>query len=117
MLGQRMAQHIGQGLTESHAMLLYRADDLRVAVEEFLVGPCGVLRAEVAGELRRRVEVVEELTFVLEGDDFSAVVARLQRYGGRTPLLSSGIDHALFSLSSGVLLRIQMPPRTTGDFT
>jgi DNA polymerase (family 10) len=48
ILGQRMAQHIRQGLTESHATLLYKADDLRVAVEEFLVGPCGVLRAEVA---------------------------------------------------------------------
>jgi hypothetical protein len=51
--------------------------------------------------------VVEELTFVIETNDFSTVVARLQRYGGRTPPLSSGIDHASFSLSSGVLLRIQ----------
>ena len=28
-LGLRMAQHVRQGLTETHAMLLYRADDLR----------------------------------------------------------------------------------------
>ncbi len=34
-------------------MLLYRADDLRIAVEEFLLGPCGVHRAEVAGDCRR----------------------------------------------------------------
>ena len=59
-LGLRMAQHVRQGLTETHAMLLYRADDLRVAVEEFLLGPCGVRRAELAGEVRRRVEVIEE---------------------------------------------------------
>jgi DNA polymerase (family 10) len=108
LLGQRMAQHVRQGLTETHAMLLYRADDLRTAVQEFLLGSCAVRRAEIAGEYRRRVEVVEELVFVIETDDFSAVVSRLQRYGGRTPLLSSSNDHALFALSSGVLLRVQL---------
>jgi DNA polymerase (family 10) len=107
-LGARMAQHVRQGLTETHAMLLYRADDLRDAVEEFLVGPCGVRRAEVAGECRRRVEVIEELTFVIDTDDFPGVMSKLQRYGGRTPLLSSDEDHAVLSLSSGILLHIQL---------
>lgn len=106
-LGLRMAQHVRQDLTETHAMLLYRADDLCAAVEEFLLGPCGVRRAESAGEVRRRVEVIEELTFVIETHDFPGVVARLQRYGGRTPLVSSGKNTAVFALSSGVLLRIQ----------
>ena len=36
-LGSRMAYHIRQGLTETHAMLLYHADRLREAVEEFLI--------------------------------------------------------------------------------
>jgi DNA polymerase (family 10) len=107
VLGLRMAQHVRQGLTETHAMLLYRADDLCAAVEEFLLGPCSVRRAELAGEIRRRVEVIEELTFVIESDDFPGVVARLQRYGGRTPLVSSGKNTAVFALSSGVRLRIQ----------
>ena len=69
-LGLRMAQHVRQGLTETHAMLLYRADDLRAAVEEFLLGPCRATRAEVVGEVRRRTEVIEELAFVIETDDF-----------------------------------------------
>lgn len=107
-LGLRMAQHVRQGLTETHAMLLYRADDLRTAVEEFLLGPCRVKRAEVVGEVRRRTEVIEELAFVIETEDFAAVVSRLQRYGGRTPLVSSGKDSAVFALSSGVLLRLQL---------
>jgi DNA polymerase (family 10) len=106
-LGLRMAQHVRQGLTETHAMLLYRADDLRVAVEDFLLGRCRVTRAEVVGEVRRRTEVIEELAFVIETDDFPAVVARLQRYGGRTPLVFLGKDDATLALSSGVLLRIQ----------
>jgi len=32
----------------------------------------------------------------------------MQRYGGRTPLVTSGQDHASFSLSSGILLRLQL---------
>jgi DNA polymerase (family 10) len=108
VLGSRVAQHIRQGLTETHAMLLYGADDLRDAVEEFLLGPCGVRRAQVAGASRRRVEVIEELAFVIETEDFPAVVSGMRRYGGRTPLLSSSADQALFSLSAGVLLRIQL---------
>ena len=102
-----MAQHIRQGLTDSHAMLLYKADALRVAVEEFLIGRCGVRRAEVAGGYRRRTEIVEELTFVVETDDLPAVVSKLKRYGARTPLVTSSKDSALFALASGILLRIQ----------
>lgn len=111
VLGTRMAYHIRQGLTEMHAMLLYHADSLREAIEEFLIGRCGVQRVEVAGDCRRRVDVIEELVFVIESDDFAAVVARMQRYGGRTPLISSENDSALFSLSSGILLRLQLAPK------
>ena len=108
LFGPRMAQHIRQGLTDVHAMLLYRADDLSEAIEEFLVGRCGASRAEVAGDYRRRVDVIEELVFVVETNDFPAVIGHMQRYGGRTPLVSSRKDRALFSLSSGILLRLQL---------
>jgi DNA polymerase (family X) len=108
VFGNRMAQHIRQGLTETHAMLLYRADDLRELIEEFLLSTCHVRRAEAAGDYRRRVEVIAELVFVIETDDFPNVVERLQRYGGRTPLVDAGADHASFALSSGILLRLQL---------
>ena len=107
-LGQRMAQHVRQGMTKTHYMLLYRADDLRDAVEEFLVAKCAVRRAEVVGAYRRRAEIIEDMEFVVDTDDFPAVVARLQRYGGRTPLVSSTKDTALFTLSSGIQLRIKL---------
>ena len=102
IFGARMAQHIRQGLIDTNAMLLYRADDLSALIKAFLLGPCGVDRAEAAGDYRRRVEVVEDLVFVIETPDFQAVVSRMQRYGGRTPLVSSGKDHAVFSLASGL---------------
>jgi len=101
-----MAQHVRQGVTEAHAMLLYRAHDLRTAVEEFLLEKCGVRRAEPVGDYRRRVDVIEELAFIVETDTFAAVVSRLERYGGGTPLLSATRDAASYALSSGVILRI-----------
>jgi DNA polymerase (family X) len=107
-LGARMAQHVRQGLIETHAMLLYRADDLRETVEEYLAERCRVKRAEVTGDYRRRVEVIEELTFIVETDDFAGLISKLERYGGRTPLVTSSEDTAIFALSSGILLRIQL---------
>jgi DNA polymerase (family X) len=108
MFGRRMAEHVHQGLTDSHAMLLYRADNLCIAVEEFLLSKCAVRRAEAVGEYRRRVEVIEEIAFVIETDDFQSVISKLERYGGRTTLVSSADDHALFALSSGISLRVHV---------
>lgn len=106
VLGLRMAQHLRHGLTELRGMLLYRADALRMAVEEFLVGPCGVKRAEAAGDYRRRLEVIEELSFVIETSDFPAVIGKLQRYGGHMPVLKKGKGWALFAMSAGIALRV-----------
>jgi DNA polymerase (family 10) len=105
-LGSRLAQHIRQGVTETHAMLLYRAHGLRQAVENFLLETCNVTAAEAVGDYRRRVDTIEELSFLVETDDFSSVVAKIERYGGRTPLIASAKTTATFSLSSGVRLRI-----------
>ena len=114
--GNRMSQHIREGLTETHAMLLYRADDLRELLEEFLLKVCRVRRAEVAGDYRRRVEVVDEIVFVIETDNFANVLDHMGRYGGRTALVDSGADHASFALSSGILLRLQLATKENWGF-
>jgi len=106
--GSRMAQHLREGLTDARTLLLYKADDLRAAVEEYLLTRCRARRAEVAGAYRRRVEVVDDLLFVVETGDFPALIAQFERYGGHTPLVSSTEDHAVFSLPAGIPLRIQL---------
>jgi DNA polymerase (family 10) len=108
LFGKRMEQHIRQGMTETHAMLLYRADDLRELIEEYLLRAGHVSRVEVAGDYRRRVEVIDELVLVIQTGDFPNVVERMKRYGGRTQILEAGADHASFTLSSGILLRLQV---------
>jgi len=116
-MGLRMAQHVRQGVTETHAMLLYRAHELRIAVEEFLLEKCGVRRAEAVGDYRRRVDVIDELEFVIETDDFAAVVSQMERYGGRTPLISATRDSASYALSSGILLRIHKAAKENWGLT
>ncbi len=111
VLGPRMAQHVSQGLTEAHAMLLARAHDLCLAVEEFLLGKGGARRVEAAGDYRRRVEVIEQLDFVVETSGFAALVAQIQTYGGRTPLIKSSSTAATFALSAGVSLQVVAAPR------
>ena len=83
-LGARMDQHIRQALIENREMLLYHADDVAPGVKKFLLDKCGASRAEATGEYRRRTEVVAELSFLIETDDFPGVLAKLRRYGGRT---------------------------------
>jgi DNA polymerase (family 10) len=104
--GLRMAQHVRQGLAETQAMLLHRADDLCAAVEEFLLDRCHVRRADVVGDYRRRTDIIEELAFLVDADDFAQVVDRVTRYGGRSPLLESSKTEATFALPAGILLRL-----------
>jgi DNA polymerase (family 10) len=106
VLGLRSAQHVRQALTETHAILLYKAHDLRNAIEEFLLNRCGVRAAEVVGDCKRCVEVIEELAFIVDVGDFTALVAKLEGYGGRTPLSYANKNTAAYALSSGVRLRI-----------
>jgi DNA polymerase (family 10) len=117
VFGLRLAEHVRQGLIETHAMLLYHADDLQSALEEYLLSKCGVRCAKVTGDYRRRVEVIKEISFVVETDDFPAVIDRLGRFGGRTSLVSSDKTEALFALSAGILLRVRLTAKEEWGLT
>jgi DNA polymerase (family 10) len=105
--GARMAQHIAQGIDEPRAMLLYRADALEEAIEEYMLGCHGVRRVEAAGTWRRRAEIVEDLVFVVETNDFPALVRRMQLFGGDTPLAFQATGRATLQLSAGLLLHLR----------
>jgi DNA polymerase/3'-5' exonuclease PolX len=93
---------------QTAAILLYHAHDLVRSIEAYLLKRAGATRAEAVGDYRRRVEVIEELSFVVETSDFATLVSKIERYGGRTSLLEFTSDSALFELSSGPLLRIDL---------
>jgi DNA polymerase (family 10) len=85
-LGGRMEEHVRQALAPTPGMLLYDAHRVAANVVEFLVRKCGAVRAEAVGEYRRRVEVIRELSFVVETDDLPAVLAKVRRHGGLSAL-------------------------------
>ena len=72
----------------------------------FCCDVCKVRAAEAVGDYRRRVETIEELSFIVETDDFPSLIARLERYGGTYSADRIDENERTFSLSSGVLLRI-----------
>ena len=108
VFGSRMAQHVRQGLVQTGAILLYQAHDLVLSIEAYLLKRAGAKRAEAVGDYRRRVEVIEELSFVVETDDFAKLTSQMERYGGRISLVESTKESAIFALSSGPLLRIDL---------
>lgn len=110
-LGARMEQHVRHALTKTAQILLYEAHGTEVSVREFLLNRCGVTRAEAAGDYRRRVEVIEELPFVVSTGDFQSVMATFQHYGSRTQLVSGDIHKSVFQLPSGVRVCIDNVPQ------
>ena len=105
--GPRMDQHVRSALTDSREMLLYDADDSVAAVRSFLLDTGLATRVEVAGDYRRRVEVIRDLSFLVETTRFPALVAMFKRYGGRADLVDSQEQRATFRLSSGLVVTLE----------
>ena len=112
-LGAHLEQHVRAALTETHALLLYDADPLARSIEAFLRKKGGAARVELAGECRRRVEVVGKLDFIVATQDFTALVDAVRGYGGGTELLERKPGRARFRLSAGIdlVLHRAPPPR------
>ena len=112
IVGSRLAQHVHQGLVPVEKILLYHAHSLRASIQNFLLTRCGATRAEAVGDYRRCVEVISEFVFLVDTPDFPQLVSKLERFGGRTPLVESKSTCATYSLSSGPLLRIELGARS-----
>ena len=108
VFGPRMTQHVKQGLIESSGILLYRAHDLCDSIEDFLRRKCKVTRVEAVGDYRRCVEVIENLEFVIQTDDFAGVVSTMEIYGGRMPLIDSDAKSATYSMAAGPVLSLSL---------
>lgn len=107
VLGSRLERHFQQALTPSAAVLLYDADAVALSVQSFLLERCGARQAEIAGEVRRRVEIVHVLTLLIESDDFPRTVDTFTNYGGRTDLLARSAKSASLRLPSGLLVQLE----------
>src|SRR5205814_10161140 len=75
-LGAKMAQHVRQGLKPNQEILLYEAHSIVPGIKNFLITQSGVLRAEPVGEYRRRIEVIREISFLVETEDLPSVLEK-----------------------------------------
>jgi DNA polymerase (family 10) len=108
ILGSRMAQHVRLGLVETETILLYHAHAIAEAIRKYLLKKAGAKRAEAVGDYRRCVETISRFDFLVETPDFTAVIESMKQYGGRTPLLESSAVDAVYALSSGPLLCLEL---------
>jgi DNA polymerase (family 10) len=102
VMGARMEHHVRQAVSPAAEVLLYEADQMVPAITEFLLGKCGAERVEAAGDYRRRVDVIRELSFLVQTDDFEQVVGAFERYGGRISVVSAGAASVEFQHPSGL---------------
>ena len=110
-LGAKMAQHVRHALMPSPEVLLYEADNIVPRIRDFLINKCRVSRAEGVGDYRRRVEVIRDISFLIETDDFPSVLRKLERYGGKADVLENTESEATLRLSTGTLLKVTASSR------
>src|SRR5688572_9261134 len=101
--GPRMEDHFRNAFRDSTLILLDDADALAGEIKAFLLRRCGVKRAEFAGELRRRVEAIGEITLVLETDDFPQTLAQFAKFRGGIDLIETANRDATFQLPGSVM--------------
>jgi DNA polymerase (family 10) len=104
--GPRMVDHFRHAFRESTLILLDDADQLAAEIERFLVRRCGVTRIELGGDVRRRVEAISEILFVVETADFPATVKQAQTFRGGIDLLETKTREATFDLPGSVRLTL-----------
>ena len=104
--GPRMDDHFRNAFRDSTEILLDDADLLAGEVRAFLLRACGAKRVECAGDVRRRVETVSELVFVVETDDFPATLRRLATFRGGIDLIETTDRDATFQLPGSVMLTL-----------
>lgn len=105
-MGARMEQHVRRAMTVAAEMLLHEAHRVAPGIADFLRTKCHAERVEAAGDYRRRVEVVAELSFVIQSPNFGEVVDTFQRYGGGAKLIQNDGMTATFQIPSGIYVRI-----------
>ena len=106
LMGIRMEHHVRQALSPGTEMLLYEADQIVPPIREFLLEQCGAERAEAVGDYRRRMEIIRELSFLVQTTDFANVVEAFRRYGGRITIISADATSASFQHPSGLRVRV-----------
>jgi hypothetical protein len=75
---REISQRPRQGLSEKRRLLLWEAQKLAVEVEKFLTSLPGVSNATAVGSLRRKIETIGDLNFLVTGKSAAGVFTKLR---------------------------------------
>ncbi|HEV8001261.1 MAG TPA: PHP domain-containing protein [Planctomycetaceae bacterium] len=110
--GERMELHVRQGLDPRPRMLLRKANQLALPIEEFLKSIPGVTAVERTGSLRRRQETVGDLSFLVSGSSARAIFERFSQFAKPEPRGGSR-NRRTFRMASGDVVTLQWSPKKT----
>lgn len=106
-LGSRMEFHIRQGLDERPRHLLWSVRDIVPKFEEFLRSIPGVTHASAVGSVRRKVETVGDLNFLVAGGTAARVFRAISKFGAVKSHQPRGKEEHAFELSSGMTIVVR----------
>jgi DNA polymerase (family 10) len=105
-LGARLEYHIRRGLDDRPRMLLYEAEPLALRIEAYLTKIPGVTRVSRAGSLRRKMDTVGKLNFVVAAKRATLLFKAFAQYGSVTSAVRRGKNESSFQLSKGITVTL-----------
>ena len=105
-LGNRLEYCLRQSMGEQPQMLLWEADKLAPLVENILRSVPGVEQFSRAGDLRRRVETVSELAFLVAGATADSIFNELKKNSAVRSFDRRNQSEAAFRISSDRVVSI-----------
>jgi DNA polymerase (family 10) len=110
VFGKRSEFHVRRGLDERPRMLLYDTHPLAQKISRYLRSMPGVTRVTEVGSLRRKVDTVGDLNFLVAGKSAASVFRSFAQYGPVRSSESRGRRECVFKLSSGMSASIAWTP-------
>jgi DNA polymerase (family 10) len=110
VLGGRIEFHVQRGLDERPRMLLYDAEPLAEKITRYLRSIPGVTRVAAVGSLRRKVDIIGDLNFLVAGKSAATVLKRVAEYGPVRTSEPRGRRERVFKLSSGMSASVAWTP-------
>jgi DNA polymerase (family 10) len=109
-LGSRMEFHVRQGLADRPRHLHWSVREFSSKFEAYLRGLPAVSQAVATGSLRRKVETVGDLNFLVSGQSAAAVFRDIGSFGAIKSIEKLTTTERRYDLSSGLAATVRWTP-------
>jgi DNA polymerase (family 10) len=110
ILGSRTEFHIRHGLDERPRLLRWATREVATGFQRFMQNGAEVSRVDTTGSLRRRLDTIGDLNFLVAGTSAASTFKRAAGFTGVLSRESNGRSVATFKLASGTNLTLRYSP-------